>query len=114
MPDQTIYAAADAVQSHQWAARLNMATSSQEVVSVANEYIASLSDPQHSTLPDACLPRPLRTAEDLNDYAYTLTQEQLHFVGSLAVSSLLDRLAVFFSLAATRVAHLSFIDRVRV
>ena len=65
-------------------------------------------------LPSHCMPPSLQTPQDICNYAFRLTQEQLKFEGPLGASLLLDRMALFFSLASSRVAQLAHIARIRV
>jgi hypothetical protein len=92
--------------------RLNAAQRTEEVVAIANEFIDSWDESERSRLPAGCMPPVLRSVQDLNAYALTLTQVQLEFAGSLARGALLDRMTLFFNYASTRAAQLAYLARV--
>jgi hypothetical protein len=91
-----------------WATRLATA-SAPEIVALANEYVATWREDEVMRLPPGCVPPRMRTADDISSYALTLTRAQLAFAGPAATEALLERLAVFFLVAASRLAHLGFI-----
>ena len=91
-----------------WATRLGTATVP-EIVALANAYIATWREDEVMRLPPGCAPPHMRTADDISSYALTLTRAQLLFAGPIATEALLERLATFFLVAASRLAHLGFI-----
>jgi hypothetical protein len=98
----------------EWTTRLGGATSPDQIVQLAKRFVAMQDEIERSRLPSHCLPPSLQTPQDVCNYAFRLTQEQLRFDGPLGAGLLLDRMALFFSLASSRIAQLAHIARIRV
>jgi hypothetical protein len=97
-----------------WTTRLGIATKPEQIVELAKRFVEAQDQGERSRLPSHCVPPPIHTPQDVCNYAFRLTQEQLKFEGPLGAGLLLDRLALFFSLASSRIAHLAHIARIRV
>jgi hypothetical protein len=91
-----------------------MATDPEQIVQLANRFVAAHDESERARLPSHCLPPAIETPQDVCNYAFRLTQEQLRFGGPLGPGLLLDRMALFFSLASSRIAQLAHIARIRV
>ena len=94
--------------------RLQLAATEGEVVRVANDFLSSWADDEIFRLPKECQPPPISTVQDINAFAYALTQAQLAFDGALGTGMLIDRMTVFFAYAATRSSQLLHLSRARV
>lgn len=97
-----------------WTTCLNAATSADEIVRLSREYLSTWSETERARLPGNCIPPPMRSMNDVSDYAYTLAQEQLAFDGPYVGRMLLDRMASFFTFASSRLANLAFLSRARI
>jgi len=97
-----------------WSSRVGIATRPEQIVELAKRFVETQDEGERARLPSHCMPPPIHTPQDVCSYAFRLTQEQLKFEGPLGAGLLLDRLALFFSLASSRIAHLEHIDRIRV
>jgi len=97
-----------------WTLRLGVATKPEQIVQLAKQFVDMHDEIERSRLPSHCRPPQIHTPQDVCSYAFRLTQEQLKFEGSLPASMLLDRMALFFSLASSRIARLAHIARIRV
>jgi hypothetical protein len=86
-----------------WQQRLWLSRSSDAVVDLVREHVATLSRDELYSLPPTCRPVRIDSAEDVARYAFYLVSERC---GSRQGSSELHRLASFFSAASTRLAQL--------
>ena len=100
--------------SEVWLARIGLAMNIDDVVELAREYVAELTESERMRLPSNCLPPPLKQARDVNDYALTLTRAQLTFRGPLASSVVLQRMTQFFATVSGRIAQIEHAARPRV
>jgi len=98
----------------EWTMRLGVATSAEQIVQLVTRFIDSHDENELSRLPSHCHPPPIHTPQEVCNYAFRLTQEQLKFEGTRDTGLLLDRMALFFSLASSRIAQLAHIARIRV
>jgi len=98
----------------EWTARLGVASSPEQIVQLAKRFLDMHDEKTLSRLPLHCQPHPIHTPQEVCNYAFRLTQEQLRFDGPLDAGLLLDRMALFFSLASSRIAQLAHIARIRV
>jgi len=98
----------------EWTRRLGVATNPEQIVQLAKRFLEMHGEDERSRLPPNCLPPAIHTPQDVCNYAFRLTQEQLKFDGPLNAGLLLDRMALFFSLASSRIAQLAHIARIRV
>ena len=98
----------------EWTTRLGVATTPEQIVQAAKRFVAMQDEHERSRLPSHCLPPTILTPQDVCNYAFRLTQEQLRFDGPLGAGIPLDRMALFFSLASSRIAQLAHIARIRV
>jgi len=97
-----------------WLARIGLAMRIDEVVELAREYVAELTESERMRLPSSCLPPSLKNAREVNDYALTLTRAQLAFRGPLASSLVLQRMTQFFATVSGRIAQIEHAARPRV
>jgi hypothetical protein len=95
-----------AERSDLWVSRLHAASSAEEIVCIANEFVASWSEPDRARIPAQCLPPDLGTPQDVSTYAFALTQTRLEFVGASSRVQLIERMCAFMSAAAMRIAQL--------
>jgi len=87
-----------------WQALIAGASTVGEVVAVAQEFVATFGSNDLANLPPDVHPGRLHDADDITAYAYELMRCHRP---SDAAGDALDRLSVFFSQAATRIAELS-------
>lgn len=92
--------------SDRWLARIGFASSSGDVVELTREYVEELTEADRMRLPSSLLPPPMKSPQDVNDYALTLTRARLGFKGPLATGVLIGRLTVFFATVSGRLAQL--------
>jgi hypothetical protein len=88
-----------------WHMVLDCATTLEEVVSVARDFVASFTPYEMEFLPRECRPRKIVDAKDVGDYAFELTRAACAGKGEGAVVT--DKFKAFFADAAERVAKLS-------
>jgi hypothetical protein len=98
----------------QWLARISCASTPDDLVEVAREYVAEMTEAERMRLPSSCLPPPFKTARDVNDYALTLTRAHLQSSGSISTAVLIDRLMVFFATVSARLAQIQYVSRARI
>ena len=89
-----------------WLMRIGLAATSPDLIQVAREFVAEMTEAERMRLPSSLLPPPLKSPEDVNNYALSLTRAQLGFKGPLASGVVLDRLTVFFAAVSGRIAQL--------
>ena len=77
----------------------------EEVASTARDYLASWSPEEIFRLPKDCRPRRIRDGEDINTYAFQLTRARFNRAPDVD-EDLLEKMMVFFTHAATRIAQL--------
>ncbi len=82
-----------------WQRRLDDSSTPQEVVEVANDFLALWTSEELAQLPLDCLPDPLAGAGQLNSYALKLAHRDTITTGAV---SPLHRMATFFTKAALR------------
>jgi hypothetical protein len=83
-----------------WQRRLSEASSPEDVVGIANEFLAQWSQEELAQLPVDCAPAAMVDAGQLTDYALKLAHR--HTIGSGDLSAM-HRMATFFTKAALRV-----------
>lgn len=86
-----------------WQQRLWLSRSTEAVIELVREHVATLSRDDFYSLPPTCRPVLIDNAEDVARYAFYLVSERC---GSRQSTSALHRLASFFSAASTRLAQL--------
>jgi hypothetical protein len=86
-----------------WQRQLWLSRSSDAVIALVREHVATLSRDELHSLPPTCRPVRIDNAEDVARYAFYLVSERC---GSRPGTSVLHRLASFFSAASTRLAQL--------
>jgi hypothetical protein len=97
-----------------WLSRIAIASTADEIVVLANDYAHSLTEGERMRLPPACLPpASFTSAQDVNNYALTLTRAHLAFRGALSSEVLLERLMTFFATLSSRIAQIERITRSR-
>ena len=97
-----------------WSSRLHAASTPDEIVCVANDFIASWTETDRARMPSDCLPPRLGTPQDLSAYAFALTHARLDFAGAATKAELLERMCGFMSAAAMRVAQLAHLSRAHI
>jgi hypothetical protein len=100
--------------SELWASRLHAATTPDEIVCVANDFVASWTEGDRARMPSQCLPPRLGTPQDVSAYAFALTQARLDFVGAATRTELLENMCGFMSAAAMRIAQLAHLSRAHI
>jgi hypothetical protein len=88
-----------------WQRRLEAASSEQEVVAVAREYIATLSAGDIARLPEPCRPGSFECGQDVSDYGFALVRH--HCITDGASARLVTRLSDFISHAEARLRQLA-------
>jgi hypothetical protein len=97
-----------------WDSRLHNAVTPEEVLCVANDFIATWSEADRARMPAGSLPPRLGTPQDLSAYAFALTQARLDFSGAATKAELLERMCAFMSAAAMRIAQLAHLSRAHI
>lgn len=86
-----------------WQHRIQDALCKDDVVAVCREYLADQTPLEIEELPPTCRPAELDVPEDVNRYAMNLIR---HLgVGERATEPSLNRMSVFFTKAALRLAQ---------
>ena len=85
-------------------AQLHGASSEAEVVTLAREFLASISPYDLARIPESCRPGKLVDADDITDYAFTLARHDRD--GGEGAARCLRRLANFFSAASIQLAKI--------
>ena len=89
--------------THGWQNRIQDALCKDDVVAVCREYLAGHTPLEIEELPPACRPAELDVPEDVNRYAINLIR---HLgIGERATERALNRMSVFFTKAALRLAQ---------
>jgi hypothetical protein len=88
-----------------WQGRLDGAASEAEVVAAAREFIASFDPYEIDTLPEACRPGKLFTADDVTEYAFVLISHRC--AESPEAAALVHKLADFFGHATVRLSRIA-------
>jgi hypothetical protein len=96
-----------------WLSQIALAATTDEIVVLASNYAASLTEGERMRLPPNCLPPPFKSAQDVNGYALTLTRAHLSFRGALSSEILLERLMLFFATLSGRIAQIERFTRAR-
>jgi len=97
-----------------WLAQIAGASTNDEIVAIAREYAGALTEGERMRLPPNCLPPSFKSAEEVNDYALTLTRAQLSFRGAISSEVVLERLMLFFATLSGRYAQIERAARPRV
>lgn len=87
-----------------WQERLRSAATERDMVSVARDYLATFSFDEISSLPEACRPVRMVSAQDVADYAYAVVRH--HCEDNAGVETPIHRIAVFFANANARLGEL--------
>jgi hypothetical protein len=87
-----------------WLAQIASASTNDEIVALARDFAGQLTESERMRLPPKCLPPSFKSAPEVNDYALTLTRAQLAFRGALSSEIVLERLMLFYSKLAGRIA----------
>jgi hypothetical protein len=90
-----------------WLSLILDSSSEEEVTSTARDYLAAWSPEELHRLPKECLPGRIRDGEDVGVFAFVLAHAHCFFRGANRDKNLLEKMMVFFTHAATRVAQLS-------
>jgi hypothetical protein len=90
--------------STSWQDRLDAAFTAEDVVEVARNYLSTLEHWEMSLMPERCRPGRMVDGSDLAAYAFTLAKERSSV--DPAISTVIDRLSLFFANAATRLARI--------
>ena len=76
-----------------------------EVLTLAQRYIASWDPESLARLPEDCLPTRLASYEDISAYAVTLVRRHFSLEGT-PYGPELSRMSAFFTIASTRLAEI--------
>ena len=88
-----------------WIARVAHAGSSEEVMRIVQEYLATRNRNDLACLPDDCrFEKPPRTPSEIADCAYRLAT---HHGGQSETTQIIERISGFFSRASVRLAELA-------
>ena len=85
-----------------WHGLLNECVEPQDVVRTAKEYLAQWTPTEIAALPECCRPGKLVDGDDVADYAVLLARAQYD-----ANDPMVDKLAVFMTSAALRLAQIT-------
>jgi hypothetical protein len=89
-----------------WQGRLDAAASSEDVVSVARDYLASFTPYELAAMPGACRPpSKLYDGEDLTTYAFELVRHSSEH-DAAEVAEMVHKFAHFFSSASIRLSEI--------
>src|SRR5947209_17003365 len=88
-----------------WQQLLASATTPDEVISAARNFVAGIDHVQLSKLPPACQPGKLLDVEDVNSFAYELIRH--HCGENDENAQTVQQLSGFFSQAAVRLSQLA-------
>ncbi len=91
----------------EWLARLDAASSSDDVLSTLGQFVASWSSYDRAQLPESCRVPPAPRREDLARLALALPQEMDRFDVDRTRAQLLKRLEIFVARAMARVSQLA-------
>jgi hypothetical protein len=92
------------VKDHTWQERIEEAGTEPEVVAVARDYLARLSQDEYAELPIALRPRKIVDANDIAAYALDLARHEAEDPDEM---NLVQRLAQLMSLATVRASELA-------
>jgi len=92
------------VKDHTWQERIEEAGTEPEVVAVARDYLARLSQDEYAELPIALRPRKIVDANDIAAYALDLARHEADDPDEM---NLVQRLAQLMSLATVRASELA-------
>jgi hypothetical protein len=92
-----------ALSSIGWQGRLDEATTPEEVVSTARDFVASWTPQEIASLPRPCRPWKIVDADDVAAYAIQLAQEGTAETDAAAP---VDKMCAFFSSASLRVSQI--------
>ena len=88
-----------------WQGRLNEASTPDDVVHVARDFLARWSPAELSALPAECMPGKIVDDEDIGRYALMLVQGSC--AGDRLADGALQRMASFFTRASLRLAQIT-------
>jgi pheromone shutdown protein TraB len=91
-----------------WEERLANATSEEEVVEVARDYLATLSHTEFALLPEKLRPHKIVDASDITTYAFELVR---HECEESSQHRLVQRIAHIMSRASIRLAQIMVDER---
>ena len=92
------------MKDHTWQERIEEAGTEPEVVAVARDYLARLSQDEYAELPLALRPRKIVDANDIAAYALDLARHEAEDPDEM---NLVQRLAQLMSLATVRASELA-------
>ena len=92
------------MKDHTWQERIEEAGTEPEVVAVARDYLARLSQDEYAELPIALRPRKIVDANDIAAYALDLARHEADDPDEM---NLVQRLAQLMSLATVRASELA-------
>lgn len=92
------------MKDHTWQERIEEAGTEPEVVAVARDYLARLSQDEYAELPIALRPRKIVDANDIAAYALDLARHEAEDPDEM---NLVQRLAQLMSLATVRASELA-------
>jgi hypothetical protein len=89
-----------------WLSLILAASSERGVTATSRDYLASWSPEEILRLPLDCRPGRIRDGEDISNFAFQLARTHCFYRGSESDRNLLEKIMVFFTHAATRIAQL--------
>jgi hypothetical protein len=89
-----------------WLSLILAASSEAEVTSTTRDYLASWSPPEISRLPKDCRPGRIRDGVDINNFAFVLARAHCFQEAAPRNMPLLEKMMVFFTHAARRIAQM--------
>jgi hypothetical protein len=90
-----------------WQQLLAAASTPDEVIAAARDFLAAIDHNELARLPEVCKPGKLLDAHDVSSYAYDLVRHHCQDEQDAAIAETIHKLSAFFSQAAVRVSQLS-------
>jgi hypothetical protein len=88
-----------------WLRSIRSMRGSEELLGLANKYVATWQPARLALLPPDCRPGPLKTSNDITAYAVTLVRRQISG-NAVADRAALEEMARFFAAAHVRLAEI--------
>ena len=90
-----------------WKALLDGAINEKEVVEVTRDYLATWTPRELFSLPPACRPMMVKSAEDIGNLAFELTRAHFGQGDDLELAQLILKMMTFFSHASSRLSGIA-------
>ena len=85
-----------------WLSQIEGARSTDDLVRVLQNYVASLSSEERASLPPGCTTERISHSADIQEWAVTLAHEDLKATGSGRATTTLHQAAMVFAAAGAR------------